>query len=244
MGLTRAAGKPSRRHCWGRSTAYKVSMPATYLGCRSIIWSQRMRNRPYHLARRLVLALPLIRDLPQQIVLGPSQVGHFHDYLRPHPVHARQLERRAEVPRPWLHRCLPARSGDGRDCGSSRNPFLHGCSRSTSRPLSSTADAPAQPRSPGALGRLDRRGDPRTAGCPGQLARSGTARCRRASSESKKLIRRYRRQTGVAERRRLRPSLGVTIAGPVHVTHRRLVCPDQSRRRSPSRTRRPDGPTA
>jgi hypothetical protein len=32
-----------------------------------------MGNRPSHLSCGLVLALTLIRDLPQQIVLGPSQ---------------------------------------------------------------------------------------------------------------------------------------------------------------------------
>ena len=56
-----------------------------------------MRNRPYDLPRWLVLPLPLIGHLPQQVVFRPGEVGHFHDHLRPHPVHARQLERRAEA---------------------------------------------------------------------------------------------------------------------------------------------------
>jgi hypothetical protein len=56
-----------------------------------------MRNRPHDLARRFVLALPLIRHLPQQVVFGPRQVGHLHDQLGPHPVHARQFQRRAEA---------------------------------------------------------------------------------------------------------------------------------------------------
>ena len=34
----------------------------------------------------------LTRDLPQQVVLGPSESGHFNDHFRPHPVHARQLQ--------------------------------------------------------------------------------------------------------------------------------------------------------
>ena len=37
-----------------------------------------MRNRPDHLFRRLVLPLALIGNLPQEIVLGPRQVGYFH----------------------------------------------------------------------------------------------------------------------------------------------------------------------
>jgi len=52
-----------------------------------------MRNGPHHLTRRLVLALALIRDLPQQVILGPGEVGHLNDHLWPHPMHARQLER-------------------------------------------------------------------------------------------------------------------------------------------------------
>lgn len=53
----------------------------------------RMRHRPHDLPCRLVLALPLIRHLPQQVVLRPREVGHFHDEFRLYPVHARQLER-------------------------------------------------------------------------------------------------------------------------------------------------------
>jgi hypothetical protein len=34
----------------------------------------------------------LTRDLPQQVVLGPSEAGHFNDHLEPHPVHAQQLQ--------------------------------------------------------------------------------------------------------------------------------------------------------
>jgi hypothetical protein len=56
-----------------------------------------MGNGPHYLPRRLILPLPFIRDLPQQIVLGPSQVGHFHDYLRSYPMHLGQLERGAET---------------------------------------------------------------------------------------------------------------------------------------------------
>src|SRR5215467_6578728 len=46
-----------------------------------------MRNRTAHIARRLVLAKPLIDDLPQQIV-GPGQKLHLGDELGAHPVHA------------------------------------------------------------------------------------------------------------------------------------------------------------
>ena len=38
-------------------------------------------RRPNHLPRRLVFPLPLIRDRPQQIALGPREVGHFDDHL-------------------------------------------------------------------------------------------------------------------------------------------------------------------
>ena len=44
---------------------------------------RRMRNSPHHLSCGPVLALPVIRHLPQQIVFGPGQVDHFHDHLRP-----------------------------------------------------------------------------------------------------------------------------------------------------------------
>jgi hypothetical protein len=60
-----------------------------------------MRNRPNHLPRRLVLPLAPVRHLPQQVVFGPGQISHFHDHLWPHPVHARQLERRAEPAVTW-----------------------------------------------------------------------------------------------------------------------------------------------
>ena len=83
VGLTRVAGKPSPRHTGGMSTARKVSMPGAYLGCRSIIWSQRIRNWPHHLPRGLVLALTLIRDRPQKAALCPGQVCDFHDHFRP-----------------------------------------------------------------------------------------------------------------------------------------------------------------
>jgi hypothetical protein len=46
-----------------------------------------MGNRPNHLSCWLILALTLVRDLPQQIVLGPGQVGNFGDYLRSYPMH-------------------------------------------------------------------------------------------------------------------------------------------------------------
>jgi hypothetical protein len=65
MGLTRAAGKPSPRHSWGDLLLIKSQCRQRIFGCRSIIWSQRMRNQPHHLPRRLVLSLPLIRDRPQ-----------------------------------------------------------------------------------------------------------------------------------------------------------------------------------
>ena len=58
-------------------------------GCHSLIWSQG--NWPHHLSGRLVLALTLIRDCPQKAAFRPGQVGHFHDYLRPHPMHLREL---------------------------------------------------------------------------------------------------------------------------------------------------------
>ncbi len=54
--------------------------------------SRRMRKRPDYLPSRLVLPLALVGDLAQQVVLGPGEVGHLDDQLRPHPVHARQLE--------------------------------------------------------------------------------------------------------------------------------------------------------
>jgi len=47
-----------------------------------------MRHLPPHLARRLVLALPFIDDLPQQIVVGPGEKTHLCDELGPHPMHA------------------------------------------------------------------------------------------------------------------------------------------------------------
>jgi hypothetical protein len=37
-----------------------------------------------------VLSLPLMRDLPQQVVSGPSKVGHFHDRLRARTQHTRE----------------------------------------------------------------------------------------------------------------------------------------------------------
>jgi hypothetical protein len=43
--------------------------------------SHGVRNRPHDLLGRLVLPLPLIGDLPQEVVLGPGEVGHFHDQL-------------------------------------------------------------------------------------------------------------------------------------------------------------------
>jgi hypothetical protein len=46
-----------------------------------------MPHRSHDLPRGLVLALPLIRHLSQEVVFGPRQVGHFHDQLRPHPMH-------------------------------------------------------------------------------------------------------------------------------------------------------------
>ena len=46
---------------------------------------RRMRYRLQYLSRWLVLPLALIRHLPQQIVLGPGEVGHFDDHLWPHP---------------------------------------------------------------------------------------------------------------------------------------------------------------
>jgi hypothetical protein len=45
--------------------------------------ARRVWNRAHHLRSGLVLALPLIRHLPQQIIFGPSQVRHFHDHLWP-----------------------------------------------------------------------------------------------------------------------------------------------------------------
>ena len=77
------------------SAAAKPQRRAVIQGCLTAI--EPVRNRPHDLARRLVLSLPLIRHLPQQVVFGPSQIGHFHDHLGPHPMHARQLERRAEA---------------------------------------------------------------------------------------------------------------------------------------------------
>jgi hypothetical protein len=55
-----------------------------------------MRCRPHDLPRRLILSLSLVRDLPKQVVFGPSEICRLNDDNRPHPVHARQLERRAE----------------------------------------------------------------------------------------------------------------------------------------------------
>ena len=34
---------------------------------------------------------------PQKATLCPRQIGHLHDHFRPHPVHALQLECRAEA---------------------------------------------------------------------------------------------------------------------------------------------------
>ena len=51
-------------------------------GCR------RMRDWPNHLPRRFVLSQTLIRHLPQQVIFGPRQVGHFDDQARSYPVHA------------------------------------------------------------------------------------------------------------------------------------------------------------
>jgi hypothetical protein len=56
-----------------------------------------MWDRSNYLCGRFVFALGLIGHLLQQVVLGPGQVGDLHDQLRPHPVHARQLERRPEA---------------------------------------------------------------------------------------------------------------------------------------------------
>jgi hypothetical protein len=53
-------------------------------------------DRPDNLPRRLVLSLALIRDRPQKSALCPRQVCHFHDH-RPHPMDAREFERRAKA---------------------------------------------------------------------------------------------------------------------------------------------------
>src|SRR5262245_57042632 len=53
---------------------------------------RRMRNGSHHLSRRPVLPLPPIRDRPQQVALRPCQVGHLHDHLGPHPMHAGKLK--------------------------------------------------------------------------------------------------------------------------------------------------------
>lgn len=37
----------------------------------------------------------------RRLVFGPAEVGHFHDHLRPCPVHSRQLERRADAADTW-----------------------------------------------------------------------------------------------------------------------------------------------
>jgi hypothetical protein len=47
-----------------------------------------VRHRAAHLGRGLVLAQPLIHDLPQQIVVGPGQEFHLGHELGPHPMHA------------------------------------------------------------------------------------------------------------------------------------------------------------
>jgi hypothetical protein len=57
----------------------------------------RVRNPPNDLPSRLVLPLALIGDLSQQVVLGPGQVGHLDDDLRPNPMNLGKLERRSEA---------------------------------------------------------------------------------------------------------------------------------------------------
>ena len=67
---------------WRRSPAARACLPLA----RTL---RRMRNGPHDLPGRLVLALSLVRHLPQEIVFSPRQVSHFHDHLRPNPMHTR-----------------------------------------------------------------------------------------------------------------------------------------------------------
>jgi len=56
-----------------------------------------VRHVTAHLGRRLVLAQSLTDDLPQQIVIGPSEELHVGDQLGPDPMHAAENQRRAEA---------------------------------------------------------------------------------------------------------------------------------------------------
>ena len=80
------AGPPRSAKALSAQVHLLASMPR-YRACRGERWlsswpSRQMWARPHHLSRRLVLPLALIRHLPQQIVLGPGEIGHFHDHLR------------------------------------------------------------------------------------------------------------------------------------------------------------------
>src|SRR5215470_7718965 len=44
----------------------------------------------------IAFSLALIRDSPQKAALCPGQVCYLHDHFRPHPMHARKLQRRAK----------------------------------------------------------------------------------------------------------------------------------------------------
>jgi hypothetical protein len=56
----------------------------------------RLSGAP-HVARGFMLPLAFIDDVAQQPVGGPGQVSDLGDQLRPHPMHARKHELRAEV---------------------------------------------------------------------------------------------------------------------------------------------------
>ena len=66
-----------------------IASGSTRKGVRALGWMD-------HLACRLVFPLALIVTCRSRFVVGPCQIGHFHDNLRPHPMHARQLDGRAD----------------------------------------------------------------------------------------------------------------------------------------------------
>src|SRR5947207_10156445 len=66
--------------------------PDEVRGCSSASTPRRrlwfgMRRGTADLGGRLVLAQPLIDNLPQQIVVGPGEKLHLGDELGPHPMH-------------------------------------------------------------------------------------------------------------------------------------------------------------
>src|SRR5687767_9721403 len=74
---------PDRRTTPGMCTRLGLDNFSSILGATL----RQVWHRSDDLLGRFVLALALIRHLPQQVFLGPGEIGDFHDQLGPHPMH-------------------------------------------------------------------------------------------------------------------------------------------------------------